>query len=181
METNTALGLAFIQAQQKANQQEKQVEMQVETKDDRSNAQKVYEYLQDEGMARAVNEISLALGMDKQVVSVSVHQLKKSGYVEGIPTLNGYMTYKAGDTTYGSLRKGMKYKKNKASQVVTADKVEVVVKKPEPRMVAMPAPAGVKLVVNTGEQTYSFGVKEARAIHKELNALFGGSSVSFDD
>lgn len=152
-------------------------------KDLRSNAQKVYEYLQDEGEARAVNEISRSLDMDKQVVSVSVHQLKKSGYVEGIPTLNGYMTYKAGDTAYGSLRKGMKYKKNKASQVVTAKPAEInkYIQKTEPRMVAMPAPAGVKLVVNTGEQTYSFGVKEARAIHKELNALFGGSSVSFDD
>lgn len=80
---------------------------------------------------------------------------------------------------YGSIRKGMKYKKNKTSQVVTSPMVEV--KKTEPRMVALPAPAGVKLVVNTGEQTYSFGVKEARAIYKELSGIFGSVGVSFDD
>lgn len=184
----TAMGLAFIQAQQKLDQQEKPVEA-IETPEatnvtiTKSTARLVFDHLADEGVPLAVHTIAKALGFDNQKVSTALFQLKKVGYVQAHAVPGEYMTYEAvPGRTYGDAKSGRPAgtpnKSKPVSQLVTQP---TMTQNYERRMVALPAPAGVKIVVNTETQSYAFDAKEARAIHKQLSALFGEVSVSYDD
>lgn len=176
MTNPTIMQLAFIDAQRK-EQTKVETQVQTEVAGKVSNAQRIYEFLQDKGGQLPVHVIANKLGMEKQVVSVSLFQLKKVGYVDGIPTLNGYMEYKAGDAVYGTLKRGRKAatKNYRAAQVVTPQA------KSEPRMIALPAPNGVKITVQTDDGPLVMSVKQAKAVYKELSALFGQTEVRYDD
>lgn len=174
---NTAMGLAFIQAQQRVNQQEKPVETAT-TEPTKSNAHRVFDHLRDEGIPLDVHTIAKALNLENQKVSTALFQLKKVGYVETHnPVAGGYMTYEAvAGREYGDARPGRPSgtpNKARVSQVVTP--------KPEPRMIAMPAPAGGKIVINTSSSSHAFGFKEAREVYKQLSALFDATEISYDD
>ena len=174
-EENTAMGLAFIQAQQKL--QEKPVEAPTE----KSIANRVFNHLIDEGVPLDVPTIAGQLDLDKQQVSVAIFQMKKVGYIRAISKPGSFLTYEPtpGIAEYGTIRKvNKRYKvtRRDVSQVVTEP---VTVKKQV--MVALPAPVGLKITVQTSEGPLALSVVQAKEVYQQLGGLFGTGSVSFDD
>lgn len=176
---NTIMAMAFIEAQQKANQ-EQQMEIP-QVVDTRSIANKVFDLLRDEGVPMDVSAVAKALEIDRQQASTALFQLKKSGYVNAIAKPGSYMTYEAKpDVEYGMARTHRLNKPTRnMSQVVTT----VVREKADaPKiMQALPAPNGLKLTIQTDDGPVVMSVGMAREVHKQLSALFSGVGVSFDD
>lgn len=173
-ETNTAMGLAFIQAQQRVNQ-EQQVEAQAEPK---SIANRVFDHLKDEGIPLNVDAVANALGVTRQQVSTAFFQLKKSGYVKAHATAGSYMTYEAlPDVEYGMARTHRLNKR--VSQVVTQ---QHAIEPPKKIMQALPAPVGLKLTIQTDDGPVVMSIGMAKEVYRQLCGLFGDVRVGgFDD